>query len=67
MVDCDRDRDPFFELESPAMVKAGRAEFERWLNRWDHLRDGLPSDEDVGELLCSVFSAMRGINPTLSR
>jgi hypothetical protein len=63
------ERDVFSEMITPSQIQAGRVAFDRWMSRWDYLADGLPSDEDVSELLCSVFSAMAGggMSDTLAR
>ncbi len=69
MVDRDRQAGDFVsEVEvTSVMVEAGREAFDRWMDRWDYLSEGLPGEDDVGELLRSVFSAMAGKRLALSR
>ncbi len=52
---------------TPEMMEAGYARFHKWMLRWDYLADGLPGDEDVAELIGSIFSAMTASNPVSSR
>jgi hypothetical protein len=45
---------------TPAMIAAARDAFNRWMNRWDYLADGLPADSDVDELLRSIIVGALG-------
>ena len=43
-----------FEV-TPAMLVFARRAFDRWMRRWDFLKDGLPADDDVEQLLRNII------------
>lgn len=53
-----RDR-PEAELTEDAL-KAARATFDAWLDRWGYLADGLPGEWEVDALLLALFRDLQG-------
>lgn len=47
------------EITTP-MLEAGRAEFRKWLQRWDYLTEGTPSQPYIDGALCRIFCSMLG-------
>ena len=63
-----RDRLHSTEIEvTPAMIEAGREAFDRWMDRWDYLANGVPLGNEVSLLLASIFRGMYCKKPSRSR
>lgn len=52
---------------TPEMINAGRRAFESWMNRWDYLSGGAPSDPEIIQLLETIWRSMASNAPSSAR